>query len=36
MIDGWITCDFTSFSTAFQSYPEGADNALCMQKGGGQ
>ena len=30
VIDGWITCDFTSFSTVFQSYQ---DNQRVIMKG---
>ena len=29
-IDGWMTCDFTSFSTVFQSYQ---DNGQMINKG---
>ena len=29
-IDGWVTCDFTSFSTVFQSYQ---DNGRLIMKG---
>ena len=28
-IDGWMTCDFTSFSTVFQSYQD--DERLIMK-----
>ena len=28
-MDGWITCDFTSFSTVFQSYQD--DKTLIMK-----
>ena len=28
--DGWMTCDFTSFLTVFQSYQ---DNVLMIMKG---
>ena len=29
-MDGWMTCDFTSFSTIFQSYQ---DNGQMIMKG---
>ena len=29
LIDGWMTCDFTSFSTIFQSYQD--DGRLIMK-----
>ena len=29
MMDGWMTCDFTSFSTVFQSYQD--DERLIMK-----
>ena len=28
-IDGWMTCDFTSFSTVFQSYQD--DGSMIMK-----
>ena len=35
MINGWTTCDFTSFSTVFQSYQDDGRMIMkgCVQKG---
>ena len=31
--DGWMTCDFTSFSTVYQSYQDKVDNeTLCAME----